>query len=134
MAARLGAPVFMVGRVGNDVFGQGVLNNLRAEGIEVSHVWTTPNVATGSAAILVDDAGRNSIVVVPGANALLTPQDLTATGDTFNSASVLLCQIEVPLETALAAIRLARAAGARTILNPAPAFPLPDELLLTADF
>src|SRR5207245_6059558 len=81
MAARMGAPVFMVGRVGNDVFGQGVLNNLRAEGIEVSHVWTTPNVATGSAALLVDDAGRNSIVVVPGANALLTPQDLTATGD-----------------------------------------------------
>src|SRR5260221_8338820 len=93
MAARLGARVKMIGRVGDDVFGNGVIDNFRAQGVDPAQVWVTPTAATGSAAILVDDAGRNSIVVVPGANALLTLDDVSAAAETIRAATVLLCQL-----------------------------------------
>src|SRR4029077_6818573 len=88
---------------------------------------------SGTAAIIVDDNAQNCIIVVPGANGSLSPADVRAAAEAIQEADVLLCQLEVPLETTLEAFRLARAAGVRTILNPAPARRLPDDLLRLTD-
>jgi ribokinase len=134
MAARLGAQVFMVSRVGKDVFGEGELSNFRAEGIDTTHVHVDEQRSTGLASIVVDDEAQNCILLVPGANQALTPEDVHAAGDAIRSAHILLCQLEVPLDTTLEACRTARAAGVVTILNPAPAIALPDELLALVDY
>jgi ribokinase len=133
MAARLGAHVTLVSRVGRDAFGTHALANYRAAGIDTCHVHADDGLPSGMAAILVDDQARNCILIVPGANQKLTPADVRKAIVPLQSASVLLCQLEVPLETTLEAFRLARAAGLRTVLNPAPAAPLPDELLRLTD-
>jgi ribokinase len=86
------------------------------------------------AGIVVDDEGRNCILVVAGANGALSPEDVRAAGEAVRSADVLLCQLEVPVETTAEALRLARAAGVRTILNPAPAATLPGDLWPLADW
>jgi ribokinase len=133
MAVRLGARVAMVGKVGRDVFGEGALRNYREQGIDTTHVLTDAERPTGVASIVVDDAARNCILVVPGANLGLTPQDVRAAAAAIESSHVLLCQLEVPMETVAEALRIARAGGVTTILNPAPAVPLTDELLALAD-
>ena len=133
-AARLGAAVAMVARVGGDVFGADMLANFAAQGIDVAQVLRTEGVSSGVAPIAVDDAGRNAIIVVAGANALLTPADVDAAAPAIGRARVLLCQLEVPIETGLRALTLARAAGVLTILNPAPApEALPDAMLRVSD-
>lgn len=133
-AARLGAAVAMVARVGGDVFGADMLANFAAQGIDVARVLRTGGVSSGVAPIAVDDAGRNAIIVVAGANALLTPADVDAAAPAIRRARVLLCQLEVPLETSLRALTLAREAGVLTILNPAPApEALPDAMLRVSD-
>src|SRR5262249_26234234 len=88
---------------------------------------------TGTAAILVDDKANNIIVVSPGANATLGPGDVVAAQDALTTADAVLAQLETPIEATLDAFRLARAAGVRTIFNPAPACSLPDELLALTD-
>ena len=133
MAARLGARVTMVGKVGRDTFGEGALRNYRQQGIDTTYVLTDPERPTGVASIVVDDAARNCIIIVPGANLGLTPEDVRAAAAVIESAGVLLCQLEVPIETVAEALRIARAAKVTTILNPAPAVALPDELLRLAD-
>jgi ribokinase len=132
-AARLGAHVTMISRVGRDVFGNRLVDNFRAHGIDTRHVLTDDARPTGLASIAVDDDARNCILVVPGANAGLTPDDVRAAADSLRSADVVVAQLEVPLETVIAAFEIARAAGVRTILNPAPAVSLPDALLVLAD-
>jgi ribokinase len=133
MAARLGARVTMVGKVGRDVFGEGARRNYQDQGIDTTHVLIDGERPTGVASIVVDDAARNCIIVVPGANLGLTPEDVRAAAGAIESAGVLLCQLEVPVETVAEALRIARAVGVTTILNPAPAVALPDELLRLAD-
>ncbi len=133
MAARLGARVSMIGKVGRDVFGEGALRNYREHGIDTTHVTLDPERPTGVASIVVDDQAQNSILVVPGANLGLTPDDVRAASSTIQGAAVLLCQLEVPIDAVAEALRIARAAGVMTILNPAPAVALPDELLQLAD-
>jgi ribokinase len=133
MAARLGAAVAMVGKVGRDVFGERALANFRDQGIDTTHVATDEQEATGTAAILVDDAANNCILVVPGANQGLGPADVRAAAAVIEAADVLLCQLEVPVETTLEAFRIARAGGVRTVFNPAPAAELPDELFRLTD-
>ncbi len=133
MAARLGAQVRMVSRVGRDVFGEQTLAHFRAEGIDTAHVRADAERPTGVASIVVDDEARNCILVVAGANGALAPDDVRAAAEAVRTADVLLCQLEVPVETTAEALRLARAAGVRTVLNPAPALPLPDEVLALAD-
>jgi ribokinase len=133
MAARLGAQAIMVSRVGRDVFGEQTLAHYRAEGIDTTYVRTDAERPTGVASIVVDDEARNCILVVAGANGALSPDDVRAAAEAIRSADVLLCQLEVPVETTAEALRLARAAGVRTALNPAPALPLPDELLALVD-
>jgi ribokinase len=133
MAARLGAGVCLVGRVGADSFGRLLLSNLRTNGVDTAFVGIDAERPTGVAAVVVDDEGRNCIVVADGANGGLTPDDVRAAADSVRAARILLCQLETPLETTLEAFRIARAAGVRTLLNPAPAKPLPDELLRLTD-
>jgi ribokinase len=133
MAARLGAAVRLVGKVGRDVFGEQLRQNYREQGVDTTHLLEDAERSTGVATILVDDAAQNCILVVPGANGALTPDDVRAATPAVTTADVLLCQLEVPAETTAEALRLARAAGVRTVLNPAPAVPLSDELLKRAD-
>jgi ribokinase len=133
MAARLGARVSMVSKVGRDVFGEQAIANYRTEGIDITHLLVDEQRSTGVAGITVDDAARNCILIVPGANEALSPTDVRAAAGAIESAAVLLCQFEVPVETTWEALRIARAVGMRTILNPAPAVAFPDELLALGD-
>jgi ribokinase len=133
MAARLGAQVTMVARVGNDAFGEQTIANLQREGIDTSHVRVDENRSSGVASIVVDENGENAIIVIPGANGVLLPEDIGEAAPAIRAAKVLLAQLEVPVETTLEAFRMAKAAGVCTILNPAPAQALPDELLRLSD-
>jgi ribokinase len=133
MAARMGARVSLVARVGRDAFGEQSLRHYRAIGIDTTHLSVDDSHSSGTAAILVDDEARNCILVVPGANHGLTPADVRQAAAAIESSAAVLCQLEVPIATTLEAFRIARAAGVRTILNPAPAAALPDELLRLTD-
>ncbi len=133
MAAKLGAQVTMVTRLGRDVFGEGTLRNYREQGIDTSHVLFDESLFSGVAPIFVDDSAHNFIVIVPGANMGLSPADAQAARALITAADILICQLEIPIETTFEALRIAKAGGVRTILNPAPAAPLPDELLRLAD-
>ncbi|WP_227244655.1 ribokinase [Paraburkholderia caribensis] len=126
-AARLGAQVTMVGRVGADAFGEDMKATLVREGVDVRHV-TTARQATGIASITLT-GGDNAIVVVPGANYELSPEDIDHAADAFEQADVVLAQLEVPYATVLHAARRARALNKPFFLNPAPAVALSDELL-----
>jgi ribokinase len=133
MAARLGAEVSLVSCVGADSFGEQILQSYQRHGIDVRHLHRDPDRPTGVATILVDDQARNCILVVAGANATLSAERVRAAGEALAAADVVLGQLEVPVPAVIEAFRLARAAGARTLLNPAPAQPLPAELLQTTD-
>lgn len=133
-AARAGAAVQMISRLGDDAFGRLARETWAADGIDASLVGNC-DVATGAAAILIDEArGENAIIVVPGACFTLTAADVDAAGEAIRSAGVLLTQLELPLGTVERGLRLARAAGVLTILNPAPAQALGDEMLRLVDF
>ena len=132
-AARLGAQVSMVGRVGRGAFAGPLLKNLAAAGVEHAFVTQDSEAATGVALIVVDDAGQNSIVVASGANVRLSPTDVDDAGATIAAADALLLQLESPLETVTRAAEVARAKGATVILNPAPARSLPAALLSLVD-
>ncbi|HEY3288740.1 MAG TPA: ribokinase [Anaerolineae bacterium] len=133
MAARLGAQVTMVARVGNDVFGEEMLRNLASHGVDTAHVRVDKTLSSGVAPIFVDDDANNVIVIVAGANGALSPDDVDAARGALLASNVLIGQLEVPIETTTAAFRLARDAGILTILNPAPAVMLPAELLALTD-
>ncbi len=129
-AARLGARVTLIGRVGNDAFGEVLRQSLHEFGVAVDHVITTADCSSGVALIGVETSGANAIVVIAGANGRLTPADVEDRADVIASADALIVQLETPIDTVSAAIRIARRAGVRTILDPAPApsGEFPDEL------
>lgn len=129
-AARLGARVRMIGRVGADAYGAELKRGLEAEGIETEDVAEL-DAPTGVALIGVSADGQNAIVVSPGANARLRPEDLVP--ERFAGAGVVVLQLETPLETVQRAAELGRAAGARVLLNAAPAQALPEGLLGALD-
>src|SRR5512136_463420 len=133
MAAKLGAQVTMVTRVGRDVFGEGTLKNYQAQGIDTTYVLFDETRFSGVAPIFVDPHAQNFIVIVPGANLGLSEADVHAARQVILAADVLVCQLEVPVETTLEAFRVAKSGGVRTVLNPAPAAHLPDELLQLTD-
>ncbi|HIQ05447.1 MAG TPA: ribokinase, partial [Anaerolineae bacterium] len=133
MAAKLGAAVTMITKVGRDVFGEGTVKNYQEQGIDTTWVMFDETRFSGVATILVDDSGRNMLVVVPGANMGLSPRDIQAARKVILEAEVLVCQLEVPVETTMEAFRIAREGGVMTILNPAPAGPIPNELLQLSD-
>jgi ribokinase len=128
-AARLGAQVTLVAKVGRDIFGEQSLQNFRSEGIDTEYITSDPQTATGVALILVDRRGENLISVASGANAALGPEEVARAADAIRAANVLLLQLEVPLDTVRYAAKLAAAAGVPVILNPAPAVELDDALL-----
>lgn len=134
MAAKLGALVTLVSKVGRDVFGEGTLDNLRRWRIDTTHVGATEDAFSGVAPIMVDADGHNSIVIVTGANDLITTAELERARPAIAAAGVVACQLELPVNTTLHGLRIARAEGVRTVLNPAPAHPhLPVELWQLAD-
>lgn len=133
MAAKLGAQVTMVNKVGRDVFGEGTLNNFRQQGIDTTHVLFDESRGSGVAPIFVDDNAQNFIVIVPGANLGLSPDDVHRAKAVILAADILICQLEISVETTLEAFRIARRGNVRTILNPAPAASIPEELLQLAD-
>ena len=120
-AARLGADVAFLACVGRDTFAQTLLDALQKAGVDPQHVRTIDATPTGVALITVSAAGENAITVAPGANASLTPADIEAAAPLFASAAACVLQLEIPLETALAAIRVARRHALPVILDPAPA-------------
>lgn len=132
-AARLGADVTFVARVGSDVFGDQSVENFGREGINTDFIVREDAVPSGVALIFVDSQGENSIVVAPGSNAGLTVEDVEAAAERIRSADVLVTQLEVPIEAVSRAIGIAHDAGVRVILNPAPAAPVPPITLAKVD-
>jgi ribokinase len=133
-AARMGAQVSFVGRVGADAYGAELRSLLSREGVDMTALRPTAGNATGVALISVADAGgENTIIVAPGANQRITRQDIEAVGGLIRSADVLLMQLEVPLDAVAAAGKIARAAGRRVVLNAAPALALERTLLGEVD-
>ena len=128
-AARAGGSATFIGRIGRDSFGQNAIAGLQADGINVDYLVRDNTQASGVAFIFVGRRGENSIAVASGANARLTPANVLKARKIFRRAAVLLLQLEIPLKTVRAAIKLAGAARVPVILNPAPAQPLPPELL-----
>ncbi len=128
-AARAGGHVAFVGRVGNDALGDEALAGYERDGIDVSRVIRDPEAHSGVALIFVDAKGENSIAVASGANARVSAADVEAARDVIRKASVLLVQLEIPVEAVRKALSIAAEYGVRTILNPAPACPLDDDLL-----
>lgn len=132
-AARMGGDVCFVACVGDDGFGAEAVRHYAGEGIDTSYIVRRNGVASGVALIAVDDAAENSIVVAPGANALLSTADIDAVESEIAAADYLLVQLEIPMETVARATELAVRHGVRVILNPAPAAPIADEVLARLD-
>ncbi len=128
-AARAGAAVAIIAAVGADAAGESAGQLWAQDGIDARYVACDATLPTGEALILVDDAGENEIVVIAGANAALAPPPT----DAFAGAALVLAQLETPLATTLVAFEAARVAGAATLLNAAPAQPLPDALLAATE-
>ncbi|MDP8924550.1 MAG: ribokinase [Chloroflexota bacterium] len=133
-AARMGAGVAMIGKVGQDEPGRALAGELLRAGIDISGIGRADAGPTGTALITVEASGTNTIVVVPGANARLTPEDVAARRDMLKGADALLLQLEVPMDTVVRAAALARDAGVPVFLNPSPVQPLPDGLLDGLDY
>jgi ribokinase len=125
--------VQMIGCVGEDPFADHLKRSLTASGVDVSAVSTCAGQATGVALIWVESSGQNSIVVASGANNAMTPEGVESERKLFDNAACALFQLETPLDAVEAALTAARAAGAMTILDPAPARPLPASLLAVVD-
>jgi len=135
VAARLcGADVFMVARVGDDLFGPSTIRNFEKLGIDATHVRQVTGISSGVAPIFVDPSGQNRIIVVKGANDELRPADVDAAADTLKSADCIVLQFEIPLETVYYTIKFARRNGIRCILNPAPAQPIDINLVADLDY
>jgi len=132
-AARLGADTQFVGRIGEDDFSGIAVGLYVREGVGTTFLLRTPERNTGVAFIVLDAGGSNFILLDPGANALLTPADVDAAVGRIRSSNVLITQLEINVTTAAHALKLAKRAGIVSILNPAPAAPLPPEMLGDAD-
>ncbi|WP_164019681.1 ribokinase [Pyxidicoccus trucidator] len=128
-AARLGARVALVGRVGMDARGLALLEQLEGEGVDIGAVARDPTAMTGVALEMVDEEGQRQSLAAPGANLCLKPSDIMSAEERISAARVLLVQLEVPMGAVSAAVHHARAAGTHVVLDPAPAMSLPEDLL-----
>jgi ribokinase len=135
VASRLcGAAVFMVARVGSDLFGPATIENFKKLGIDATHVKQIDGVSSGVAPIFVEPNGQNRILVVKGANDLLKPADLDAAADMLKTVDCMVLQFEIPLETVYYAVSFARKNSIRCIVNPAPAQPINMDALAGLDY
>ena len=132
-AAKLGADVCFIARLGDDIFAQHSLNNFKKEAVNTKYIIQTKEAPSGVALITVDDSGNNVIVVAPGANQKLTPDDVKRAVSDIASSGALVAQLEIPLETVEFAARLANKSGVLFILDPAPAQKLNPDLLEMVD-
>jgi ribokinase len=128
-AALLGASVTILGRVGDDEFGEPLVRALRDKGVDTGLVEEVRDVSTGAAFITVTPDGENAITVAPGANRSLTPDDVAAAAEAIGGASVFVAQMEIPVETVLRAVEVAAERDVRPLVNLAPTFEVPRELL-----
>ena len=131
---RLGATVRMAGRVGDDAFGRRYLDHFRQNGVDVRAVDAVAGTATGVADILVNAAGENCIVIAPGANGLCDLEWLDRALEATADCEIFLLQLEIPLDTVAEAVRRLRKMGKTILLDPAPAVPLPENVLSAVDF
>jgi len=134
-AARLGASVRMIGRVGRDLFGADLIAGLKQDRVDTSGVTVDPAQPSGAALIVVDSSGQNTITVAPGANSAVGDEEVTRLRDGLRPDDVVVLQLEIPMPAVLSAIKAAHDAGARVILNAAPSaamvgLPVPDVDLL----
>jgi ribokinase len=135
VASRLcGAEVFMVARVGGDLFGPATIENFRKLGIDATHVKQIEGVSSGVAPIFVEPNGQNRILVVKGANDLLKPADVEAASDLLKTVDCMVLQFEIPLETVYYSVAFAHKNGIRCIVNPAPAQPVDLNALAGLDY
>lgn len=132
-AARLGAAVNMIGRVGNDEFGRTIKGALDSDDVGNEFVLVDMDKPTGTAYILVDENGNNSIIVDSGANMAITNEQINSASKVFNNARIIISQFETPMEITINAFKKARESGILTILNPAPAREIPQELFRYTD-
>jgi ribokinase len=130
-AARGGAGVRLIGKVGNDPFADGLLAFLKGEGVDLAHVGRSADLPSGTAIIYIDEKGENTVTVISGSNAALVPADAGGCG--LSRGDVAVAQFEVPQDAIRAFFATARAAGARTILNTAPALPRDEKIFGLAD-
>ena len=122
-AAKLGADVMMVTRVGDDIFADNTINNLEQLGVDTRHVVRVPGTSSGVAPIFVEESGENSILIVKGANEYLTPEEVDKAAEDLKQCDLIVMQLEVPLETIYHTIAFGAKHGIPTLLNPAPAQP-----------
>ncbi|MEH7254924.1 ribokinase [Neobacillus niacini] len=127
-AGKLGASTAMIGRVGNDVFANQLLENLQAVGVDTSYIGRVENESTGVALINLNEAGDNSIIVAPGANKLVTPEYIREHEQVIRHAKLVMVQLEIPLESVMETAKLAKKYDVPLMLDPAPARVLPDSL------
>lgn len=133
-AALLGGDVTMVGCLGEDVFADKLKDNLANAGVDVSHIETRKDAASGTAFISIDWEGDNSIIVAPGANNLLSVGLVQEKESLIKNAGLLIVQLETPLDAITEAVRIAKENGVPVLLDPAPAQKLPAELLAMVDY
>ncbi len=132
-AARVGAAVTFIGRIGRDMFGEMALKVWQEAGIETAHVIQDEGAPTGVATIIVDDHGENIIVVASGANWRVSPADVDRAEPAIAASKVFLTQLETPLDAVRRGLQIARQHGVTTILNPAPGQPLTSDMLALVD-
>jgi ribokinase len=133
-AARLGAEVTFIARLGKDSFGQDAIDTYEKEGINTSFIVRDGEAPTGVALIMIDTEGEDIICVAPGANGNLSKEDILLAEDVIKTADCVLLQLEIPLETVEFAIHLASKHHVRVVLNPAPMASLPLSILERVDF
>lgn len=131
-AARLGAKVTMVGRVGNDLFGKDQIESLNASGVDTRYVVMDDEAPTGVGSITLDSAGNNRIIIIPGANMRMTPEDVERARPALEAADIIVLQLEITDDANLRALEIANELGKPVIFNPAPAHPLDDAVLRMA--
>ncbi len=131
--SKLGSKVKMIGLVGDDGFGSDLIRSMANDGVDVGHIKKLKNTTTGIAVIMVNDEGDNSIVVIPGANFELTPGHIDDSIEAIEGSDIVVTQLETPVDTVRYALKKAKELGKYTILNPAPAAKLDDELISYID-
>lgn len=131
---RLGADVLMVGKLGNDIFGEQYIKNLKDNGVSINGVRVEKGISSGIAVIEVDNTGENNIVIVAGANEKVDRAFIDENWPLMEERDIFLFQLEIPLDTVLYAVEKLKKAGKIIVLDPAPARVLPDEILLNVDY
>ena len=127
--ARLEILTRLIGKVGADFYGSQLVKALNENGVDTTYVKAVEGISTGFANIYVDKDGNNQITVIPGANSELKPKDIDEAKEAIQSAKAVVCQLEIPLETAKYALMMAKKAGVMTLLNPTPTIAFEDEIL-----